>query len=551
MQQTLFYIPHEVAGIPVFGFGLLLAIWVAGSVGLLAWLAWRQGLSADTWAYVPLLALVAVVIWWLLPVLCHSQGLPIRGFGMMMLVAVVSATGLAVWRARRAGLNPELILSLVFWMFVPGIIGARLFYVVEYWSTDYGLVFRSHGFWAMLGEVVNYTQGGLVVFGSLIGGVLGILAFVRRYRLPLLAVCDLITPSLMLGLALGRIGCVANGCCFGGMCELPWAVTFPCDSPVHFHQVAKGETFIHGLKIGAYSAELPVPVIKEVQPGSAARRQGLKPGLLISGVNGRQVATLQDAAAALVGANKITITAEGNRYVATWPMESRESRDKSRESRVERQEPEAIDARPDGAAELAAIASGERFIHGLKIEANSAAEPVIKQLEPGSPVARHALKPGQRLTTINGARVDTIEQAARALLEADQISITARDGPKGAESVYRWQLEGPLPGSRPVQPVHPTQIYSSINALLLCLLLLAYDPFRRRDGELIALLLSIYPVARFLLEMIRTDESPVFHTGMSISQNASLLLLVCAAALWFYILRQPAGKAFCPSDDSA
>ena len=92
--------------------------------------------------------------------------------------------------------------------------------------------------------------------------------------------------------------------------------------------------------------------------------------------------------------------------------------------------------------------------------------------------------------------------------------------------------------------MHPTQIYSVIDGLALCLLLLVCDRFRRRDGALFALLISIYPITRFYIESLRTDEAAVFGTGMSISQNVSLLLLVCAATLWFYILRQPPRLAF-------
>ena len=93
-------------------------------------------------------------------------------------------------------------------------------------------------------------------------------------------------------------------------------------------------------------------------------------------------------------------------------------------------------------------------------------------------------------------------------------------------------------------PVHPTQIYSTINALLICLFLLTYDPFRRRNGELWAWMMTIYPLARFLEEMIRNDEASILCTGMTISQNVSLLILVCAIAMWIYVLRQPRGLAF-------
>ena len=67
MLQTLFYIPTQVAGMPVFGFGLALAAWTVFSVVLLAWLVWRQGFNADTLSYVPLLVIVAAVIVWVLP----------------------------------------------------------------------------------------------------------------------------------------------------------------------------------------------------------------------------------------------------------------------------------------------------------------------------------------------------------------------------------------------------------------------------------------------------------------------------------------------------
>lgn len=85
-----------------------------------------------------------------------------------------------------------------------------------------------------------------------------------------------------------------------------------------------------------------------------------------------------------------------------------------------------------------------------------------------------------------------------------------------------------------------------LDGLLLCLLLLAVDRFRRRDGVLFALILTIYPVTRFFIESLRSDEAPILGTGLSIAQNVSIVLLLCAAALWYYVLRQPKGLAFSP-----
>jgi phosphatidylglycerol---prolipoprotein diacylglyceryl transferase len=432
MCQTLFHIPATVAGYPVFGFGLLLAFWAVASVITLLVLARRQGFNADTWGYVPILLLIGAIIVWLLPAICEKSrsgallGLPIRGFGMMNLLAVVSGTLLAAWRAKRVGLNPDLIFTLVFWLLIPGIIGARSFYVIEYWNRDYWPMYAGKGgnLGALLGSVLNLTQGGLVVYGSFFGALLGLLLFVRKYRLPLLAVADLIAPSMFLGLAIGRVGCLLNGCCFGAVCDHPhsWDLQFPANSPVYDAQARRGQ--MYGFDVGDNPDAKPCLVLK-VDPDSLADRAGLKKRDLLLRINGQRIDKVEDAQRAL----------------------------------------------------------------------------------------------------------------ARALLEEEPLIIRAEGRPP-----ITVQAISPAPTqSRPVQPSQPL---STIDALLLCLLLLAYDPFRRRDGELFALMMSIYPITRFLIEGLRSDEAAVLRTGMSIGQCVSLLLLVCAVVVWQYVLRQPKGLAF-------
>src|ERR1035441_3846069 len=170
MLQTLFYIPSELFDLPVFGFGLLLAVWAVISVAWVAVLVRRQGFNADTISMVQVLAVLGAAIAFLLPMLCEPRGLPIRGYGMMMLLAVVSGMGLAVYRARRVGVDPEMIFNLAFWLIVPGILGARIVYVCEYWHRDFWPVYeRSHSYGALLFAVVNIAGGGLVVYGAFFG----------------------------------------------------------------------------------------------------------------------------------------------------------------------------------------------------------------------------------------------------------------------------------------------------------------------------------------------------------------------------------------------
>ncbi len=415
MAPTFFYIPAEVHGIPLFGWGLLLAVWAVASVVVLARLAWRQGFNADTWSYVPILLLIGAVIRWLLPAISEAKGLPIRGYGVMMFLAVVAGTALAVRRGRRVGVDPESIFSLAFWLLVPGIVGGRTFYVIHFWRDDFWPVYLQDGLAALLREVVSVNKGGLVVYGAFFGGMAGLLAFSRKHRLPLLAWCDLIAPSMILGVAIGRIGCLLNGCCYGAVCDARWGITFPPNSPPYVSQVERGQ--MYGLRLDA-NPDLP-PVVRAVERGSLADRAGLKAGERIRLINRLEISTSRDA---------------------YWALR----------------------------------------------EALAHQQPV------------------------------RIELTGGASINLTAIVVPARS-----------------------RPVYPTQIYSTIDGLLLCLLLLAYTPFRRRDGEVFALLISVYPITRFLIESLRCDEAAVFGTGMSIAQNVSIVLLIAAAALWFYILRQP------------
>ena len=83
--------------------------------------------------------------------------------------------------------------------------------------------------------------------------------------------------------------------------------------------------------------------------------------------------------------------------------------------------------------------------------------------------------------------------------------------------------------------VHPTQIYSAITAALLCATLWYFWPVRKADGEVFALMLILYPIARFLHEIIRRDEAGQFGTEFTISQWVSVATVLLGFILfgWF------------------
>jgi phosphatidylglycerol:prolipoprotein diacylglycerol transferase len=90
-------------------------------------------------------------------------------------------------------------------------------------------------------------------------------------------------------------------------------------------------------------------------------------------------------------------------------------------------------------------------------------------------------------------------------------------------------------------PVHPTQLYSALDGVVLFLLLTAYYPLRRRDGEVMALLMVTYPITRFLIEFLRNDEG-AFFAGLTISQNISLLVLLGGVVYWAWLQSLPPGR---------
>jgi phosphatidylglycerol---prolipoprotein diacylglyceryl transferase len=430
VRSTLFYIPYEFNGLPVAGVGWLLFAWVILSVGGTGWLIRKQGWNQETASYLPFFGIVALILAVLLPNMLELApvpgqpgkfvpiGIPIRGFGVMMMVAMVAGVGLGMYRARRMGIDPEAMTSLAMWMIFPGIIGARLFFIAQYHDE-----FLRPTLQETLVSLVDVTKGGLVVYGSVLAGVpCGIFYLVRR-GLPVLAILDIIAPSMVVAAALGRIGCFLNGCCYGGESDWPIAVTFPPraaphlqDSPPYQRQQELG--LLYGLKIG--KTDDGRVSVERVDSGTAAEKGSVKPGDILTHINGREVKEYQDA------------------------------------------------------------------LEGLGLAG--------KNIE---------------LTTTTG----------------DVRRITRDDWPGRS------------------LPVHPTQLYAALDAGLLALVLWLAYPFRRRDGEIFALLISVHPLCRFLLEMIRSDEPGQFGTSLTISQWISLGFLIFAAGFWYYVERQPPGSA--------
>ena len=147
--------------------------------------------------------------------------MPIRCYGVMMALAFLAGLWTATRRARLANVHSEIIADVTMWLMVGSIIGARIVYVTTYWKQE----FASQPF----REVFMIQHGGLVYYGGLIGATVAGIGYLTWKKLPVWKIADILAPSIALGSVFGRIGCLLNGCCYGHVCDLPWAIHFPAD----------------------------------------------------------------------------------------------------------------------------------------------------------------------------------------------------------------------------------------------------------------------------------------------------------------------------------
>jgi phosphatidylglycerol:prolipoprotein diacylglycerol transferase len=142
----------------------------------------------------------------------------ITWYGIMVACGFLAGLWTAGRRAVLQGVSPDKVYDLGLSLMVGSILGARTLYVITFWNQEFADDFS---------KVFKIWEGGLVYYGGLIGASLAVIIYNRVKKLPLWKMADVLTPSVALGYAFGRIGCLMNGCCYGRACSLPWAITFP------------------------------------------------------------------------------------------------------------------------------------------------------------------------------------------------------------------------------------------------------------------------------------------------------------------------------------
>ncbi|MDP6835694.1 MAG: prolipoprotein diacylglyceryl transferase [Candidatus Marinimicrobia bacterium] len=154
------------------------------------------------------------------PFLFEIGPLKIPSYGFMLATAFLIDYYLLHKDLKRRGRNPELAGDLVFWAAIGGIVGSKIYYMIE-----------NHRAFAYDPLGMIFSGSGLVFLGGLAGGMLAVTLLLRKKNLPWLEFADIVAPLLILGYAVGRIGCFMVGDDYGVASSLPWAMTFPKGSP--------------------------------------------------------------------------------------------------------------------------------------------------------------------------------------------------------------------------------------------------------------------------------------------------------------------------------
>jgi prolipoprotein diacylglyceryltransferase len=411
------------------------------------------------------------------------DGIPVSAFGAMLFITFILAVLWGTRRAKRAGMEPVRFQDFVIWLFISGIAGARLLYMLQYPEQ-----FPDKSAWGLFRAFFEIWKGGIVFYGSVAGGIVGYGLFywfvMRRMKVSGWKLADAVAPLLAMGLAIGRIGCYLNGCCWGQVtneqvCTVPLgSAHFPLLT-AHARGQLVAEKFLQsstGFAIKPrdrnFPFEDPRAVVSAVEKGSTAEKAGVKVGDRIVGVDGEP--------------NAIVLEISGP------------------EDRVKA----ATEALQAAGAKVSAGANGRVRVAFDTLDAY--------------------LKDRGLATGVDSRITDRLEELTS-------------DWPRGRAKLT-LTLERTVDGKNETKDVtftpetvglYPTQLYETVSMVFLILLLLAYYPLRHHDGELMVILMIGYAIHRFINESLRIE--PSYTGGLTLSQWGSVIVLAAAVGIEVYL----------------
>jgi len=147
-------------------------------------------------------------------------GVPFHLFGFIAGLSLLTGYLLTVNEMKRLEISLEIAPHLAFAVLISAFIGARVFFILINW----------HYYASAPLAVLKVWEGGIVLYGGLLGGLAGGYLYCLRHKLSFPQLSDTVAIGIGFGLPLSRIGCLLAGCCYGKPTHLPWGITF--DNPL-------------------------------------------------------------------------------------------------------------------------------------------------------------------------------------------------------------------------------------------------------------------------------------------------------------------------------
>ncbi len=205
--------------------------------------------------------------------------LPVHTYGALYVTGLLVGMYVAFQQAKRGNKYHNDILDFGFWALVGALVGARILFIVV--ESHYYFVENPFTEIPQLGisipTIFALWKGGFVFWGGAVGGAVALVIFCRKRNIPMAELADICAPGLALGHAVGRLGCVAGGCCFGYatyhldaagrvIADTPLAIAFPEGSIAYGSLLgqAKSQTLQLMQQLGTTVPLFPVQILESI-----------------------------------------------------------------------------------------------------------------------------------------------------------------------------------------------------------------------------------------------------------------------------------------------